>query len=120
MASPPRRGTPRIPLSAASKFMWIVFRSPVVIYDSTVSAWLSHYAGYNYGGYSSYYEVWHREYERFEPYVRVACGELPGIKRFTHACDVSDNVLNKWTVRRWFMERVFDHFMLNEPVPSNE
>jgi hypothetical protein len=103
-----------IPLSAASKFLWMRFRSPVVIYDSVVSKWLWKTCGYCYDGYANYYSLWLKKYSEFEEEIEQACAELTQIKKFTLACEVSDEQLTAWTSSRWFRERTFDHFMISE------
>lgn len=102
------------PLSAASKFLWMEFRSPVVVYDSFVSRYLKN-CGYEDKGYSDYYRVWLKEYKNRKDQIREACAELKDVKRFTRACDVAEEEFTAWTESEWFMQRVFDHFMLNEP-----
>jgi hypothetical protein len=102
-------------LSAASKFLWMRFRSPVIIYDSIVSKWLSKNCNdYLDEDYSSYHRIWSRKYQQYEEQIREACAELKSIKKFTHACEVSEDQLSEWTTSPWFMERVFDHYMLND------
>jgi hypothetical protein len=100
-------------LSAASKFLWMRFRSPIVIYDSIVSKWLQNH-GYVDDDYSTYWQVWQRKYSEREEQIGEACADLTGINRFTLACQISDDQLAKWTSSQWFKERVFDHFMMAE------
>jgi len=103
-----------IALSAASKFLWMRFRSPVIIYDSIASGWLCKNCNYNYDGYSNYHQIWSSKYREYEEHIREACAELKYIKKFTLACEIPDKELSEWTISQWFMERVFDHFMLND------
>lgn len=105
-------------LSAASKFLWMRFRSPVIIYDSFVSAWLRKNYGYKGDGYSNYYRIWSSKYQEYEDQIRCACTELKEVKRFTRAYGVSDEKLSELATSRWFMERVFDHFMLYALGPT--
>jgi hypothetical protein len=101
-------------LSAASKFLWMRFRSPVVIYDSVVSEWLHKNCGYSYDGYRSYYDLWSAKYLDSAEQIKHACAELTeaAVKKFTLACEISDEELADWTTSRWFRERVFDHYMI--------
>ncbi len=105
------------PLSAASKFLWMRFRSPIVIYDSIAAGWLKN-QGYKDDGYRSYIATWSKKYREFEEEIAQACGELKLFKKFTLASGTSDELLTEWTSSRWFRERVFDHFMLNEAAKS--
>jgi hypothetical protein len=103
-------------LSAASKFLWLKFRSPVVIYDSMVSKWICKNCEYRDDGYANYFKYWHEKFPEYEERIKEACAELvtPIVKGFTLACDVADDQLSEWTTSRWFRERVFDHFMMAE------
>jgi hypothetical protein len=108
----------KVPLSAASKFLWIRFRSPVIIYDSIVWKYLCD----NYGlkdadGYTGYCRIWKRKFADYEEDIRAACAELKDIKTFTAASDVSDGDLEQWTSSQWFRNRVFDSYMLNAAKP---
>jgi hypothetical protein len=109
-----------VPLSAASKFLWMRFRNPVVIFDSVVSGWLNRNCGYKYDGYSTYHKIWSGKYREFENQIRLACDELKSIKKFTLADQESDETITEWTSSRWFAERVFDHFMLNDSIESQQ
>lgn len=108
--------TNRIPLSAASKFLWMRFRNPVVICDRLAAAWLHRHADYadsNQSTYADYYQSWQFAYGRYEEQIREACVDLIRIKKFTLAIDESDETVIEWTSSRWFQERVFDFYMLN-------
>jgi hypothetical protein len=105
-------------LSAATKFLWMRFRSPVIIYDSVVSGWLCKNCGYKDNGYADYCRLWSSGYREHEEQIQQACAELKDIKKFTRAYHVSDERLSEWTASQWFMERVFDHSMLYTMSPS--
>jgi hypothetical protein len=101
-------------LSAASKFLWMRFRSPIVIYDSLVRNYLGQrQSEFSDEVYKSYYLAWRTKYEENHERVREACGCLIAIKKFTRASGIEDEKLFEWTTSEWFMERVFDHYMLN-------
>jgi hypothetical protein len=103
------RGT--LALSAASKFLWVRFRSPVIIYDSIVAAWLQK-RGYRDDNYSNYCRIWTIEYLDCASQVEMACAELSEIKRFTLAAAYNHDELSALTNSEWFKQRVFDHFVL--------
>jgi hypothetical protein len=107
-------------LSAASKFLWMRFRSPIIIYDSVVSRWLHEKCAKKYDGYYAYYENWLCKYHEHEGQIRNACAELRSIKKFTLADQEPNEKIAEWTSSRWFTERVFDHFMLNDPVRNRQ
>jgi hypothetical protein len=105
-------------LSAASKFLWMRFRSPIVIYDSVASGWLKNHGYKESGGYRSYVESWSKKYGELEEEIAQACRELNLFKKFTLANKSSDESLTKLTNSGWFRERVFDHFMLNWAIEN--
>jgi hypothetical protein len=109
----------KVPLSAASKFLWMRFRSPIIIFDRVVSGWLNN-CGYKYDGYSNYHKIWSSKYQEFESQIRRACDELKCIKKFTLADQEPDEIIAEWTSSRWFTERVFDHFMLIDPIRNRQ
>jgi hypothetical protein len=117
-----RRYPPNLPLSAASKFLWMRFKRPVIIYDSKAFEYLKKRHKLPDEPADTFYErfceAWQQEYEKVEHAIRVACGELVAIRRFTLAGPGSDGhianrELREWTSSAWFRERVFDHSMLN-------
>lgn len=108
-----QRYGPKTPLSAASKFLWMRFRSPVVIYDSKASGWLWNRCLKS-EGYSAYHEAWLTEYKEHEGRIREACSELKYFKKFTLADQMLDEKFSDLIGSQWFAERVFDHFMLND------
>ncbi len=104
----------KIALSASSKFLWMRYRDPIIIYDSIVSTWLSTHCRLKEYGYRAYCEKWLEEYSKHSEEVHKACLEVRGIKRFTLACDCPDEDIAEWTTSEWFMRRVFDYYMLNQ------
>jgi hypothetical protein len=103
----------KTPLSAASKFLWMRFKSPIIIYDQLANTWLRVNSGYKDDSYMNYCKFWREEYIKRESDIRDACAELATFKQFTFASGVDDITLSEWTRSTWFRERVFDHFMLN-------
>lgn len=102
------------PLSAASKFLWIRFRTPVIIYDSLTTRYLAKH-GYKCDGYAGFYGDWIDEYARHEQEIREACAALIGVKHFTWASERSDQDLGALVNSPWFMRGVLDHYMQNAP-----
>lgn len=107
------------PLSAASKFLWMRFRSPVIIYESLAARWLKKNSVYRDGSYSNYCQNWREQYEKHEDSIRNACGDLVNVKTFTLAADLPDREIVELTSNTWFRERVFDHYMLNNQEGGN-
>ena len=99
-------------LSAASKFLWIRHRSPVVIYDGQACTTLKRLgAKFNHAAYTSYRREWLTHFAMHEPAIRAACAELHRVKFFSLARDMSDDEVAAITAERWFHERVFDKFL---------
>ena len=101
------------PLSAASKFLWMRFRSPVLMYDLLVSKWLCEHSDYKKDdGYANFCSAWKRSYQGYESEVRKAASALKTVKDFTLACNVSNDEFESWISSTWFHHRVFDHYMM--------
>jgi len=100
--------------SAASKFLWMRFRSPVIIYDSIVDKWLYDHSDYKDDTYANYCKFWLEKYREYSPQIGEACAELNSVKKFTLIPNVPDHILAGWINNEWFRQRVFDHAMLND------
>jgi len=110
-----------LPFSAASKFLWMRFRTPIAIYDSLVAAYLAaENRGYDNRTSGSFYSAWRENYLQNQEAIQAACDELISIKKFTLASECKDEDVSNWTNTEWFRERVFDHFMQsNSPLIGN-
>jgi hypothetical protein len=101
--------------SAASKFLWLRFGSPIIIYDTIAWNWMCNAGGcLKNDGYYQFCEGWNKEFENRRAEIANACAELPSIRKFLRPNDVSDSELLEVVSSDWFIERVFDHFMLNQ------
>ncbi|PIQ10753.1 MAG: hypothetical protein COW70_13090 [Hydrogenophilales bacterium CG18_big_fil_WC_8_21_14_2_50_58_12] len=100
-------------VSAASKFLWLRFRSPVIIFDSRALNWLkvNQYPVSPIGSYESYREQWLAAFKAHEKQIETACNGIPAVRKYTLACDESENVVSEICVSRWFRERVFDKYL---------
>jgi hypothetical protein len=98
------------------------FRTPIVIYDSLVGAYLAaENRGYDNRTSESFHSAWRENYLRNQKAIRAACDELISIKKFTLASGCEDEDVSNWTNSEWFRERVFDHFMqINSPLIGNQ
>ena len=103
----------RYAISAASKLLWIRYRSPVVIYDSQAIACLNKTVSGNLreGEYKPYRQEWLRQFAEREESIRSACAELCRVKDFSLAHAMSDAELMELVSSRWFQERVFDKYL---------
>ena len=100
--------------SAASKFLWLRFGSPIIIYDTIAWNWMCNAGGcLKNDGYDQFCKGWNKEFENRRAEIAKACAGLPSIRKFLRPNDVSDSELLEVISSEWFTERVFDHFMLN-------
>lgn len=100
-------------VSAASKFLWLRFKSPVVIFDSRAIAWLrtnKYKVKYN-AGYDVYYEKWLLAFSDHEEQIKKSCSGLIKVKKYSMAAEESDEYIVALVSQRWFRERVFDKYL---------
>lgn len=100
--------------SAASKFLWFRYQSPVVMYDSQARAYLGSCGT----TYASYRAVWLEQYARNKEAVKEACADLLQVKSFSLASEIADEKLASLVAAGWFRERVFDWFLWGNGRPQ--
>jgi len=100
-------------LSAASKLLWLRKRRPYLIYDARAVTALGRLENkFNKADYSSYCDVWKREYEKRAGEISAATHGLVALpKKYTAAFALTDDQLSKLVHSRWFIERVFDIYL---------
>ncbi|MGH9343801.1 MAG: hypothetical protein ACRD19_08575 [Terriglobia bacterium] len=111
----------KITISAASKFLWFRYRSPVVIYDSRAHKGLNNLLKKTGNDmimvkdhdYPAYRKVWSEQFGQREvsESIEKACDELVSVKPFSFAWRMSDENFTRIVESRWFHERVFDDFL---------
>jgi hypothetical protein len=107
-----KKGKPQTLVSAASKFLWICRRTPVVIYDDRAKTCLNRMNATPGTTYKSYREAWQVEFPKYEARIRSACLALANGSVRNFAPNSSAKRGLKSVVRkRWFHERVFDKFL---------
>jgi hypothetical protein len=107
-----KTGKPQNLISAASKFLWLRRRSPVVIYDGRAVATLTALQANTGETYSSYRSAWRAEFPKYEVRIRSACSNLSHSSVKNFAPDGTAKIrLNSVLRTRWFHERVFDKFL---------
>lgn len=95
-------------LSAATKFLWHYYRSPVVIHDDMVRNRL----GTDRGDYPAFEKRWRIEYSLHKKGIANACARLPQVKQWSRSGGrLSDAAILSLSTAPWFQERVFD-FMI--------
>ena len=93
-------------LSAATKFLWLLHRSPVVIFDSQARLALNAPNG----DYEEYLRLWFGAYDTHEAGIAAAC-EMLAQRRATTA----EQALDIRT--EWFRQRVHDIYLWNVGTP---
>lgn len=103
----------RYAISAASKFLWLRQKSPIVIWDDRADKCLRRsgcqFARRDY--YRQYRQEWRKQFADCEKSIRAACAELVDVKAFSLAAGASDEEIGQLISAQWFHERVFDKFL---------
>lgn len=99
-------------VSAASKFLWLRHKSPVVIFDSRAKKWLSRH-GYKVpsNNYEGYREQWLSAFSDNSKKIKEACAALTIVRDFSMAFESSAEEVESVTTSIWFQERVFDKYL---------
>lgn len=100
-------------VSAASKFLWLKFQSPVVIYDNRALNTLRNVCGepLTDDSYSIYRTAWRRQFQDHEDAIGSTCHELHRAKPFSLAHAQPDTDFSTLVNQHWFHERVFDKYL---------
>jgi hypothetical protein len=93
-------------ISAASKFLWIRHKTPVVISDRRARTYLKQLGE----EYASYRSEWLKQFDEPEGAIRMACAELVRVQDFSPDGE-TDESLKSTVEGRWFHERIFDKFL---------
>ena len=101
-------------VSAASKFLWMRFGSPIIIYDSLTWNWMCKQGCSTIGNYDDFYEAWRKNFEDEQREIGAACEELLSVRKFFCPSEVTNEEFEQAVSSRWFAERVFDHAIVNE------
>ncbi|WP_129591359.1 hypothetical protein [Salinicola tamaricis] len=100
-------------ISAASKLLWLRFKSPIIIFDGRAVAWLrANKYKVPYGAsYDTYCEKWLLAFDRHEERIREACEGLINVKQYSLVAEENHGELEGLVRQRWFLERVFDKYL---------
>lgn len=99
-------------VSAASKLLWLTFRSPYIIYDArAVAALRSLGCEFDNKDYPKYYEAWHSRYDQHKVEIERAAERLTTVQPFFTTWHDSEDSLRTVTCQPWFRERVFDNYL---------
>ena len=96
------------PLSAASKFLWLRYRDPFVIFDSQVRRQL----GTRDSDYRQFVAAWEENYNSMQGPIREACIDLPALRSYLLVGnEVSDCEMLGTVTKEWFHRRVHDIYL---------
>lgn len=98
-------------ISAASKLLWLSFRSPYVIYDRRAAETLREQFGARFQGYQQYAAAWRTAYKENERAIGKAVEELPKARLFMRSEPPQDLDIVSVAKEAWFKERVFDLYL---------
>jgi hypothetical protein len=96
-------------LSATTKFLWLKFKSPVVIYDSQARLAI----GTRAGDIGAYLSAWQKRYATHEQEIEAACEELPSVQRYCENQETPIEEIQYLSRQKWFKERVLDVYLWN-------
>lgn len=100
-------------LSLTTKFLWLKFQHPVLIYDDQARNAL----GSKKGDLVCFYKYWRKEFETNKETIEDACLRLP--KLYLYSVDQNmgtKRYINKLVSKLWFWERVFDIYLWNKGI----
>ncbi len=106
-----RNGTRSIPLSAASKFLWLKFyehEGGIPIFDQYAKEYLQKKCQNTLRNYASYYDCWQSAFSQKQQEIKTACDRLIEVKKYSYANNIDDEELKKLISKDWFHQRVFD------------
>jgi len=105
----------RVLLSAASKFLWMRFGSPIIIYDSLTAKWMCRNGNCpNNWLYNDFYDAWRKKFNENQKEIVAACDALLKANITTFLCpsecpsEEEKNEFEQAVKSLWFAERVFD------------
>ncbi len=92
-------------LSLTTKFLWLQFQTPIIIYDGNARRALETADG----DLGAYCLAWRTEYERRKKEILAACDALPAVRQFcVDPAEATPNYISETASTQWFQERVLD------------
>lgn len=91
-------------LSATTKFLWLKFRTPIIIYDRQARIALKTKTE----DLAGFYAKWREGFEKNRPLIDAACDSLPSVSKFTMW---TTDEIAEVASQQWFRERVFDIYL---------
>lgn len=95
-------------LSVTTKFLWLRFKRPIIIYDGNARRALRAVDS----DLQDFYSKWRAEYQCVQDQLRAACDLLPRLEKFCIDTDIGTAAYIKCVADTdWFRERVFDIYL---------
>lgn len=95
-------------LSLTTKFLWLKFKSPILIYDSQARIAV----GSKNGDLQDYYENWLAEFENHKEEIQSVCTILSSLSLYVVDQRFADKkYIDEISSNKWFHERVFDIYL---------
>lgn len=95
-------------LSLTTKFLWLKFKSPILIYDSQARIAV----GSKNGDLQDYYEKWLAEFENHKEEIQSVCTILSSLSLYAVDQRLADKkYIDEISSSKWFHERVFDIYL---------
>ncbi len=95
-------------LSLTTKFLWMKFKHPILIYDQRARNFLNT----SDGDLDGYYKKWHAEFEAHQKEIVAACSKLPSLHKYAVDQEIgTKEYIDQISSKPWFHERVFDTYL---------
>ncbi len=95
-------------LSLTTKFLWMKFKHPVVIYDAMVRTALDT----NDGDLEVYYEKWREQFAVHKKEIVAACAQLASVHQYAANQEIgTKEYIDQISSEQWFHERVLDTYL---------
>ena len=95
-------------LSLSSKFLWLKFRSPILIYDSQARKALN----VKEGDIETYFYEWKNQFESNREKIEEVCNKLAALSLYAINQEIgTKDYIDTISQQPWFHERVFDIYL---------
>ena len=100
-------------LSATTKFLWMLVRDPIIIYDNNAMTALGrHNYPVDEGNYGQYVQQWQRLYAENEGEIDAVCQGLHDVRLYArHANEINEQDIQQVSAETWFRKRIFDMYL---------
>jgi len=95
-------------LSLTTKFLWVKFQWPIIIYDSKARSAV----GARTGDLADYYARWRQRFNEHAKDIEAACNSLQNVVEYSVNPDLATpRYVQELSGHQWFRERVFDIYL---------